>query len=167
MTDQHTKPVRPQVPPPAAWRLLFVPVAITVLVVFVVLVITLLRFNDLLSNAQSADPSTSRAALIAQIWGRVAFGCILAVSWPLSLRLLSRGSTMVYARCRRVSVLAALILLAITLFSSGPAWLHAAHGTLAACEIGIFAATMHPQMRAWYAKNRRTKRTKDGTAACR
>ena len=127
-------------------------------VVVAVLVATLLQFNELLADAQAADPSARHGALVAQMWGRVVFGGLLAASWPLALRRLGRGSTRVYARCRRVAVVAALVLLAVAVADSGPAWLHAAHAALAACEIGIFAAAMHPQMRAWYRVHRRSER---------
>lgn len=81
------------------------------------------------------------------------------MSWPLTLRQLSRGSTKVYVRCRQFAFVAAIVLLAVTLFSSGPLWQHIAHAVLAAAEVGIFAAAMHPQMRAWYATHRPTKQT--------
>lgn len=131
-----------------------VPVGFTMLTVVVVFVTTLLQFDNLVASAQATDPSTSHGAILAQMWGRLAFGLLLAVSWPLALRQLGRGSIKVYARCRRVAVIAAVLLLAVALFSSGPVWQHVAHGLLALSEVGIFAAAMHPQMRAWYADNR-------------
>lgn len=149
-----TKPALTRVPPPPAYRLLLVPVGLTVLVVLIVFVTTLLQFNDILTTEQAANPSAPHGALIARMWGRLAFGGLLAASWPLALRQLGRGSTKVYARCRRIAVLAAVVLLAVALFGSGPAWEHAAHGILAASELGIFAATMHPQLRAWYKTHR-------------
>jgi|GEM_PF-5804444 len=154
MLEQYSTTAPVRVPPPPAWRLLLVPVGTTMLVVLVALVATVLRFGDLLADAHAADPSASHGALLAQLYGRVAFGCLLAVSWPLTLHRLRRGSTRVYARCRQVSVVAAVVLLAVTVFSSGPAWLHVAHGVLAACELGIFAAALHPRLRAWYAAHR-------------
>lgn len=156
-----------QVPPPSAWRLLLLPVALTLLVVVVVFIATIAQFNNLLAAAHAADPSETHAALLAQLWGRVVFGGVLATSWPFAMRRLSRGSTTVYARCRQASVVAAAVLLAVTLFSSGPIWLHIAHGVLTASELGIFAAAMHPHMRAWYAKqrqpNRRNRRFTSGS----
>lgn len=131
-----------------------VPVGLTMLIVLAVFVTTLLRFDDVVASAQAADPTTPHGALLAQVWGRTAFGCLLAVSWPLALRQLGRGSTKVYARCRRVAIIATVLLVAVTVFDSGPAWLQIAHGALAVAELGIFAVTMHPRLRAWYATNR-------------
>ena len=156
MTTTTPPPVH--VPPPPAYRLLLVPVSLTMLVVLVVFVTTLLRFDALLAAAHAADPSTPHGVLVAQLSGRVVFGCLLAVSWPLALRRLGRGSTRVYARCRGVSLVAGVVLLAVALAGSGPGWLHAAHGVLAASEFGIFATALHPRLRAWYATNRRARR---------
>ncbi len=153
MTTTKT-PSPTKVPPPPAWKLLMVPVGLTMLIVVVVFVTTLFQADALVASAQAADPSAPHGGILAQVWGRVAFGVLLAVSWPLALRQLGRGSLKVYARCRRVAIIAAVLLLAVTLFDSGPSWLQIAHGLLALSEIGIFAAAMHPQMRAWYAKNR-------------
>lgn len=143
--------------PPLAWRLLVPPVALTVLIVAVVVAVSLLQHSDLIAHAHAADPSASRQTLEIQVWARLAFGALLAVSWPLSLRRLSQGSIVVYRRCRQASALAAMLLLAVTLFADTPAWLRLAHAGLTGCELAIFAATMHPALRQWYttSKHRR------------
>lgn len=146
-----------QTPPPPVWRLLLIAVSVTVLTVLVVFVIAILRYDELIAYAQAANPSATHVAILAQIWSRLVLGFVLAVSWPLTLRQLSRGSTKVYARCRQFAAIAAVVLLAITLFGSGPTWQHIAHAVLAAAEVGLFATAMHPQLRAWYTTHRPAK----------
>ncbi|CAM3510305.1 hypothetical protein ACXYTP_22245 [Tsukamurella ocularis] len=137
--------------PPSAWRLLIPPVVATVTIVVIVAAVSVLQHDDLLARAQAADPGAPRSALLAQLWGRVTFGVLLAVSWPLALRRLARGSTTAYRRCRRVAVAAAILLLVSAAVAPGPGWLRLAHVALAVCEIGIYAAALHPALRSWYA----------------
>ncbi|VDR38476.1 Uncharacterised protein [Tsukamurella paurometabola] len=142
-------------PPPRAWRWMIPPVVATVTVVVVVFAASVLQHDDLLAQARAEDPAAPHAALVAQLWSRLLFGILLAVSWPLCLQRLARGSTAVYRRCRRVAVAAAIVLLAAAALAAGPSWLRLAHVVLAVCEVGIFAAAMHPAMRAWYATSKR------------
>ncbi len=141
--------------PPAAWRLLIPPVIATVVIVVIVAAVSVLQHDDLLALAHAADPGAPHAALLAQLWGRVTFGILLAVSWPLTLRRLARGSTTAYRRCRRIALAAAILLLISAAVAPGPGWLRLAHIALAVCELGIYVATLHPAMRAWYATSTR------------
>ncbi|WP_019201468.1 hypothetical protein [Tsukamurella sp. 1534] len=148
--------------PPSAWRLLIPPVVATVTIVVIVAAVSVLQHDDLLARARAADPGAPHAALLAQLWGRVTFGILLAVSWPLALRRLALGSTTAYRRCRRVAVAAAILLLVSAAVAAGPIWLRLVHVALAVCEIGIYAAAMHPAMRAWYATSmQEATRTED------
>lgn len=57
MRAASTKPSN-QVPPPPVWRLLLIPVSVTLLTVLVIFGITVLRYNELIIDAQAASPAT-------------------------------------------------------------------------------------------------------------
>lgn len=141
-------------PPPAALRPLRAAVLVTVATGVVIALITLLRFDHVLAAAQAADPSASRDTLVTKLWSQIGVAGGVAVLWPLLLRRLSRGNSRGYARIQRVPILVAVLLVAAAVTGAGPLWLHAARGVQAVTMLGVFAATLHPGLRAWHARHR-------------
>lgn len=150
MSTDHKCTTAETVPPPV-WRFLIPPVALTVTTVAVVFITSVLHYDDLMAYARAADPMAPDSALVAQFWGRLVFGVLLALSWPACLQRIGRGSTAAYRRCRPVAAVAMIVLIVAAVFSPGPGWMHLAHAVLALCEFAILATTMHPAMRSWYA----------------
>lgn len=139
---------------PPGMRPLATAVLIAIAVGIVVAVTTILRFDELVATTQAANPGQSADSITSTLWSRIGVAALAVVIWPLLLRRLSRGKAKVYARIQRVSIIAALALLAVLLLGTAPAWLHALQAVQAAAQLGVFATTLRPELRNWYAAHR-------------
>jgi hypothetical protein len=138
---------------PPGVRPLVVAVLVAVAAGLAVALATLLHLGEL-TAVLARVPGQTRSSASSTLWSRIGVAGGAAVIWPLLLRRLMRGRVRVLARMRRVAVIAAAAIVATALLTPEPAWLRVLQAVQTAALLGVFATTLRPQLRSWYAAHR-------------